>query len=385
MLQSLKTEVFFLYEDVPGHDPHKFKETIPLLSGLLILALLFCPACAKVGEPQPPIVYIPKPSADLTCRQVADRVLLSVSLPTTNTNGTPVNTLKTLEVFRADVDPAQATVPFQESDFLKVGTKILSVSETEFSKYNHGNKLAFTDLLPLNDNVALYSKARVYAVRFLNRKEQSAGFGKQAFLVPVPVPLPPTLLTAVVTQDAIQLKWAPPTENIDSSRPARILGYNIYRQADSQNLPESPLNPQPLREPEFDDREFEFDKTYTYSVSVVASEERPFVESLASKLLSVTPRDTFPSGAPQNLNAVADDGETILLWASPPDPDVAGYRIYRSDNGSTAKTLLNADLIKTLSYRDATAQAGRTYLYNVTAVDLHNNESVAASVTAEKP
>jgi hypothetical protein len=375
--------VFSYYADGPEPRPHKFQEKIPVLLGSLILAVLFYPACAKVGEPQPPVIYIPKPSVDLTCRQVADQMLLSVSLPSVNTNGTPVNNLKTVEVFRADVDLAQATTPLNEGDFLKGGTRILSVSETEISKYKYGNKLVFTDLLPLYENAGLYSQARIYSVRFLNRKGQTAGFGNQASLVPVPVPPPPMLLPAVVTQAAIQLKWLPPTENIDGSKPARILGYNIYRSVDSQNVPDRPLNPQPLQGSEFDDHEFEFDKTYAYAVSVVASEKQPFAESLPSKTLSVTPRDTFPPGAPQNLNAVAEDGGIVLLWTSPADSDVAGYRIYRSDTGSTTKTLLNADLIKTLSYRDATTQAERRYVYNVTAVDVHNNESAAATVAVD--
>jgi hypothetical protein len=356
---------------------------IPLLWLLPVFALLLCPACAKVGEPQPPIIYIPQPSLDLACRQVADQVALSVSFPSVNTNGTPVNTLKTVEVFRLDLHPAQAATPLTEGNLQKSGAKILSISEAEFPKYRQDNKLVFSDPLPLHEGAELYSKARIYAVRFINKKGQSAGFGNQISMTPVPVPAPPVFLPADISQETIRLKWVPPAENLDGSEPARILGYNIYRSTDSPDLPDTPLNLKPLQQPEFDDHSFEFDKSYAYAVSVVASEPPPFAESFPSKILSIIPRDTFPPGVPGNLNAVAESGAVILLWMPPSDSDVAGYKVYRSDSVSKVKNLLAAELIKTFSYRDLTARPGRIYEYSVTAVDKHDNESAAASAAVD--
>jgi hypothetical protein len=351
----------------------------PLVWLLPVFVLLFYPACAKVGEPQPPIIYIPQPSLDLACRQVSDQVALSVSFPSVNTNGTPVNTLKIVEVFRLDLHAAQAATPLTEGNLQKAGTKILSISEEEFPKYKRNNKFFFSDPLPLHEGSDIYSKARIYAVRFINKKGQTAGFGNQISLTPVPVPAPPVLLPAEISQDTIRLEWVPPAENLDGSKPARILGYNVYRSTDSPDLPDTPLNLKPLRQPEFDDHGFEFDKSYGYAVSVVASEKAPFAESLLSKTLSVTPRDTFPPSVPGNLNAVEESGAVILLWTPPSDSDVAGYKVYRSDSVSTVKSLLAAELIKTFSYRDLTARPGRKYEYSVTAVDIYNNESASSS------
>jgi len=350
---------------------------------LSLFILLFYSACAKVGEPQPPIVYIPQPSVDLACRQISGQVALTVSFPSVNTNGTPVNDLKTVEVFRVDADAAQAVILITEENFLKIGTKILSISEADFPKYKRNNKLIFSDPLPPRDAVGLYSKARIYSVRFLNRKGQTAGFGNKVSLVPIPVPLPPVLLPAVVTQDTVRLEWDPPAENFDGSKPARILGYNVYRSTDSQDLPETPLNQRPLQQPEYDDHDFEFDKSYTYAVSAVASEMSPFAESSPSKPLSIMPRDTFPPGIPMNLDAIAESSAIILLWTPPSESDIAGYRIYRNDGGTIPKRLLNAELIKTFSYRDTTIQPGEKYFYSVTAVDIYDNESSAASVVAD--
>jgi hypothetical protein len=349
----------------------------------LLFMKLFCAGCAKTGEPQPPIIYIPKPSLDLECRQVSGQVRLSVSLPRENTNGTPVNTLKRVEVFRLDSDPAQKAALLAEDEFLKAGIKILSIPEEDFPRYKHDDKFVFSDALEYQKGSEIYSRALIYAVRFINNKKQTAGLGNRVSLVPVPIPSAPTFLPVEISQNSIRLRWATPAENLNGSKPARIFGYNVYRSEDSKGFAPAPLNMKPLQQPEFDDRNFEFDKNYGYAVSIVASEKPPFAESLTSEALFVTPRDTFPPGAPKNLNAVFEGGAVILLWTAPPDGDVAGYRVYRRDNGAVEKNLLQKGLVTTLSYRDVTAQPGRKYEYNVTAVDTHNNESETASAAVD--
>ena len=356
---------------------------VPFLAGSPLLVLLLFSACAKVGEPQPPTVYVAQPSQDLSCKQVSDQVILSVSIPGLNTNGTRVNDLRAVEVFRIEEGLAEASGPISKEHFLKEGIKILSVPEDEFPKYKQGNKFVFSDTLRFHEDVDIYSKRRVYSVRFLNKKGQTAGLGNQAALVPVPIPAPPEILSPEITQNEIRLRWVPPTENLDGSKPARILGYNVYRSTNLKEFPVTPINPQLLQQPEYDDRGFEFDKDYVYAVSVVASERNPLAESSLSKELHIIPKDTFPPNAPGNLNAVVENGVVVLLWVPPADADVDGYKVYRSDNGSTERIPLNAELIRTFSYRDQTVQKGRTYIYAVTAIDKHNNESAAASTTVE--
>jgi hypothetical protein len=170
---------------------------------------------------------------------------------------------------------------------------------------------------------------------------------------------------------------------MDGSQPPRLEGYKIYRSEDPQNFPLASLNAEPVQKAEFEDRTFQFDKTYYYSVSVVASRENPYAESLVSPSLTVSPRDTFPPGMPDNLNGVMADGTVLLLWAAPPDRDLAGYRIYRRDPDSESFRSLQPELLTGLSYRDEKIQAGRRLEYRVTAVDSHGNEGPAAQVQVE--
>ncbi len=62
-------------------------------------------------------------------------------------------------------------------------------------------------------------------------------------------------------------------------------------------------------------------------------------------------------------------------WTPSEDSDVAGYKIYRRDKGTTEYTLLNEEPIAVNYYYDATASVGKTYDYAVSAVDFSNNES----------
>jgi hypothetical protein len=346
--------------------------------------LLLAAGCAKVGEPQPPVLLIPAPASDLTARQVADRIALSVSLPERNTNGSSPALIGEMQLLRLTEPAGRISTALPEDLYLKQAVRVLTVPSEEFAGYLRGKTLVFTDS-PSAAGGDLFGRSFDYAVMFLNRKNQAAGLGNQAIISPLAIPGPPGGLSCEVRQHAMRLTWIPPAANSDGSVPPRIAGYNVYRSENPKEFPSAPLNPPPLTKPEFEDRSFLFDKTYYYAVSVVGKRENPYAESGLSAPVKVVARDVFPPGPPLNLNSVVENGLVILLWAAPQDTDVAGYRVYRSEEGSTEKRLLQPAPVTAMSYKDGTAQPGRTYIYSVTAVDTHGNESTPAQTRAEVP
>ena len=350
---------------------------------LLIGLPVILSACAKTGEPQPPLVQLPRPSVDLGASQHGDGILLTASMPKENTDGSPAHTLREIELFRITEENRTASGQLPQDDFLARAERIFGIRD-DFSPVLSGQRLQFRDSLRTVDRSTVYQRAFRYALRFINSKDQTAGLGNQVVIAPLPAPLPPADLAAEVTQEAIRLRWSAPPENSDGSRPARIAGYRLCRSEDPNVFPALPVHDGLLQKPETEDRNFQFDKAYYYAVSVVASVENPHAESQASSPLAVTPVDRFPPPAPANFQVVADKGVVILLWTAPEAPDIAGYRIYRSGGGED-RSLLQAELVSSLSFRDDKAAAGTPLRYGVTAVDTHGNEGPPAETTIEIP
>lgn len=356
--------------------PDFMKIQAAALAILSACGLLLCSGCAKIAEPQPPRIRIPKPAGDLTVRQLADSVVLTFSMPEENTDGSPVTNLRSVDVYRLAGRPGegQNPVPIPEEEFLRRASLILSIPESRLPDYRSEKSIVIRDELLLPEKSSMYESTFRYAVLFVNKNNQAAGFSNQAAIQPVPIPTAPTALSGEVTEHAINLKWTPPVENMDGSRPARLEGYNIYRSEDPKQMPTKPINSAPVPTPFYEDRDFQFDRTYYYAVSTVGRTKNPQAESIFSDISSIITRDVFPPAPPAGFTAVSDGDKVLLIWGPSPSTDVAGYRILRSDKGGAPRSL-HSGLISALSYRDSGAE--KTSRYSVIAVDGHGNESPA--------
>jgi hypothetical protein len=349
---------------------------------LSVWGLVLCAGCAKIAEPQPPRALIPKPAGDLTARQLADSVVITFSMPGENTDGSPVRTLRSVDIYRLveGPDTGEDPPPMPEAEFLRRAALILSIPESRLPDYRSENSIVIRDELLLPERSLIYSSTFRYGVLLVNKRNQAAGLSNQAAIRPIPIPLAPTALSGEVSEHSINIKWTPPVENMDGSMPARLAGYNIYRSEDPKRLPLAPINAIPVQTPFYEDRNFQFDRTYYYAVSTVGKAENPQAESRVSDIFSIVTRDIFPPDPPADFTAVRDGESVLLLWSPSPSPDVAGYRIARSDDGSAPRPL-HGGLIAALSYRDSGAP--KTSSYSVIAVDGHGNESRAVETAVD--
>jgi hypothetical protein len=140
---------------------------------------------------------------------------------------------------------------------------------------------------------------------------------------------------------------------------------------------------------EYLDSSFDYGKTYAYVVrSVVDSPSGP-LEASDSPQAAVTPKDIFPPVAPQGLVGAiqpgANPGSLLveLSWSINLEPDLAGYRVYRSeDETGKGSLMLTPSLLPSPAYRDTSVQSGQHYWYAVTAVDQAGNESARSQPVA---
>ncbi len=269
-----------------------------------------------------------------------------------------------------------------EEEFAARATVVGSVPYSEIQK--GGDNLSYTDALEL---AGVPARLR-YAVRFVNAAGQSAAFSNFLLIEPAArVAEPPTNVSSELSETAITINWEAPKTNIDGSTPVNLLGYNVYRATASQpEVSQKPINQALIATTKYQDRSFKFGQRYTYIVRTVSlgTEGKP-VESLNSKSVEAAPVDIYPPSAPGQISPAASPGRISLFWPANPEPDVAGYTIYRSTDSNQPKpwTILTPTLYTRTTFTDENVEAGKTYYYYLIATDTSGNVSPPSEVVSE--
>lgn len=346
---------------------------------LLALSALYSAGCGKRKPPVPPREKIIQ-QAVLEGFQRGDQVILSWKMPAKNApRGKRLN-ISRIDVYRL-AEPQTAPLVLSEEEFASRSSLItaIPVDDSDFGE----KTLQYKDTLLFAGQPARLR----YALRFVNASGQKAGFSNSFLIEPAgKVASGPTDLAAEPSQEAVRLSWNAPSGNIDASSPASIIGYNIYRSA-SEKQPAKLLNSSPVTLTSFADEFFEFDKDYWYFVRAVSAglAAEP-VESTESNIIRFNAKDTFAPSAPSAITIAAAPYVISLFFAVNPEKDIAGYRIYRSEDRDLPLDkwqLITIDLLKTTTYQDNRVETGKTYHYYITATDTAGNISPPSEVVSE--
>ena len=360
---------------------------IASLLALMLSVLSVLAGCGAPGEPVAPSPQVPTPVTDLTAHQAGDGVQLIFTLPGKTIAGDKLSEVPSVEIFRGALKPDGTP----DNKSFRV---IYTIPGSMLDNYLAEGRVRFTDPVPPEDLRAHPGATFVYRVRTrASRKRASADSNTVTSRV-FPVPERIDSLHIQVTESAIELSWSAPARTSAGDPLPVISSYHVYRgeldpsaaDAASKNLAQAKwISPlvllAPTVENSYRDTSFEFGKTYLYTVrSVIPLDNNP-LESADSSAAVVTPRDIFPPAAPQDLVAAVLPGtspgslEIDLSWSINLETDLAGYRVYRSEEQGARGKLLNSDLLPTPAYRDTTVEPGHRYWYSVTAVDRAGNES----------
>ena len=346
---------------------------------LLALVLLSSLSCGKRKPPVPPKERVSQ-RVELSGYQRGDQVILSWKMPARNADRSSVLNIDRIDIYRL-AEAATSSNSLSEEEFASKSTLIatLAIKSTDFGlrTLSHQDNLEFAG-----------QAARLrYAMRFANASGQKAAFSNFFVIEPTAkVAARPTSLSANISQENIALSWAAPTENIDGTRPASLLGFNLYR-SNSEKEAGKLLNRSPLTETTFLDEFFEFGKEYYYFVrSVSVGTQAEPVESLESNILKLKPIDTFRPSPPSAITIAAGQNLISLFFAINPEKDVVGYKLYRSTDPELPKAqwqLLTPELLKTNTFQDRTVETGKTYFYYLTATDNAGNVSDPSEVVSD--
>ena len=374
------------------------RETLPSTSRILLspltnsqkalcISLFFAFAivgCGKRRPPLPPVERVQQRTELLSGVQRGNRVILSWPAPLRNAPDESVQSIRRIDVYRLAEKPT-ALLPLTEEEFAVRSTLIGSVTYDQIK--NATDTLTYTDALELAGEP---TRLR-YAIRYVNASEQRAAFSNFLLIEPsARVAKPPTLVSTgkEVGEDAIAINWQPPDSNIDDSTPLNLLGYNVYRLDESQSdVSQNPINNSLVSGNQYVDRNFRFGENYRYVVrSVSLGTDGAQVESLNSNSLPVSARDTFAPSAPASITIAAAPGRLSIFFPANPEPDVAGYEIYRSIDPDLPKEswtkVTTAALTKT-TFLDENVESGKRYYYYIKAIDQAGNVSPPSEVVSE--
>jgi hypothetical protein len=363
--------------------------------------------CGAPAEPGLRRVPVPESVPDLSVHQAGNDVILTFTVPKDTVWHEPLEHPPAIEIYRGFSGAANPTKPAAPTALL---TTIPGAMTTP---YLRDGKIRFVDAIPPETLAQHAGQQDVYLVRTRASRKKSSG---DSNLASIPVYPPAEAihdLAVTQTKQAMVLQWTPVQKSTAGGALPGVAAYRVYRSSNAAKSPFAPGGPRTNTQagagaaggdeslgltvvgdtpaPPFRDTQFEFGREYVYSVRSLVIYPGVRLESADSNLLRVTPTDTFPPAAPQGLQVtyVPADGDTPahieLSWAINGEPDLSGYNVYRSEEGS-APVRLNPETLLSPAFRDMSAVTGHAYRYTVSAVDQAGNESAPSSaVSASVP
>jgi hypothetical protein len=368
---------------------------------LFSIFFLLC-GCGAPGEPIPPSPPVPVAIKDLDARQAGDGVQLSFTLPSSSISGEKLKTPPAVEILRGAVKPDGTA----DARSLRV---VYTIPGALVENYRADGRVSFTDPIAAEETKTHPGGAVAYAVRTRASQKRASADSNVVSMRVFPVPAPIAAVEARVTESAVELTWGMSVVTAAGETASAITGYRIYRAEIHPVAPGSSPQDTPQGKPElhavllgssetngYRDTSAVFDHTYLYVVRSVIQAEGHELESSDSQPVTVTPRDIFPPAVPQGLVATLLSGsapDTFIVdlsWSINLETDLAGYRVYRSEQEGTRGQLVTPDLLPTPAVRDNSVVPGHRYWYTVTAVDRAGNESppcapVGVEVTKPTP
>lgn len=340
------------------------------LACLLLALLILAGGCGKKLAPVSPDAVLPAAVREFRVSQEGDALVLSWLLPTENLLGQPLTQIQGCRVLRAELKGVDAGPPAL-SDFT-----VLADIDLAYPRVGEvrGEAVVYQDrnLVP--------ERRYYYRVAAYDQERYEGAWSRTLSHAWGILPRPPQDLRAIPGDRIVRLTWQPVIQ-LQDGRPVRDLaGYRLYRRSGGEAWIK--VNPEIVTGVSFQDVAVLNDVEYSYKVRAVRRVGPDFIESVDSPTRMAMPEKRTPPPPVLNLVAVAGDSGVELRWDPSPAQDVAGYKIYRRQEGEVQFSLLTPTLVTRPAYLDERATRGRSYHYYVTAVD--NSRRANESIPSEE-
>lgn len=345
------------------------RRLVQVLGAVATTAILT--ACGQPGAPQAPSLELPRAAQNVSATRKGDKVTVRWTPPSRFTDGRLIRR------------PGQTQVCRAEGDVPAVKCNAIAKMESKVQSPDQRTPEQYEDVLPDAILKQAPTGSVMYGIEELNRYGRSVGVSDQIKISTAPTIAPPAQLNATLGDQGVTLSWepvaAPVVEGIG-------FAYAISRRTESGAF--EVIANVPITEAKYLDTSMEWEKKLEYRIAVVTHDaKQTLVEGDDSETVSVLAHDVFPPATPRELQAVfSGPGQQAFIdlsWAANQEADLAGYNVYRSEEGGEA-VKVNTQVVSAPSFRDEHVSSGKTYTYSVSAVDVRGNESARSEAASEK-
>lgn len=299
-------------------------------AALLLAAAAALPtaaACGRKGPPVAPEIRMPQPVSDLRAVVRAGAIELNWTNPRRRADNSPLRGLSLARVYRVEDDGRGDPKPaILDGDRVAGWTEVAVIRLDEgATAFVHGASVTYPDRASLT-----LSRRYTYVVVAADPEGRVSPPFKRVSVTFLPAPEPPTGLTVTPGDGEVRLAWRAPARLVDGSPVGAPLVYEVLRGDTPDGALAGIARTQP-GETRLTDGKLENDRPYFYAVRAIRVEGP--AEGEPSARVGATPVDTTPPSPPGGLVAIPSEGAVRLVWTPSPEPDVAGYVVYRAAPG----------------------------------------------------
>ncbi len=335
---------------------------IPAIFLIFLLSLVFW-GCGKKGNPVAPGSTFPAPISDLRAWPREGVIFLGWTAPTQNTDGTRLEDLLGFRVYRQG-----RPIPSSPCSDCPLDFQVVAEIDVE---YPRGARVEGGRVLWQDTSLQPQREYTYFVLAYNYDKSPSPESNRVKVFWDDPPPGPGEVRIKSENR-ALEITWkfsAPGKEWAGS------VGFNLYRRMEAGRFGFFPLTPEPVKETRFMDGGLENGNRYYYEVRAVRNFRGTLIEGPASAVAEGVPEKQAVPLPPTGPVAVFQEGGVALRWNENPEPDIAGYDIYRQEEGEKTLQKINPQLIRGLYFLDTTANLKKSYLYRLKASDSSGKES----------
>lgn len=237
-----------------------------------------------------------------------------------------------------------------KGEFTKINSVILSASDTSYVDNTAEQGKKYFYYVSSENNGGMINNSSIIAASSADYSEPNA----------------PENLTAVSDSVKVQLTW-------NKSTSSNVIGYKVYRNVKGNENEFILLTPLPLKETSYTDT-LSKGALNDFNYKVVALNQK-YINSEYTQPVTVKLKDVVAPSAPLISGGSFVNNTVVLNWLPQFESDLAGYKIYRSEDSVSGYTEVSSVVNGTNTFTDNSVAANKTYYYKISATDNAGNIS----------